>query len=226
MARDECPESVTDGHRRAGDDGRLDRLICRAQPVGMLHAHDAAPGHRAGEDHGAAARGPDGRTRCGRQVNPAVPGQPRLGRRREPAHDGRRTVERPPVGRSRRIGRSRPTVDRPTIRARRTVRPGAELAGTASGGAGPGACGPPPSLVAPLLGPGDAGTGTGLAGAASGLRPHLTDPWGIAAALVLGGVATLAVGAVTVSAVLAGLAIAVVVYAVRVLIGALLDRRP
>ncbi len=68
-------EQITPVHRLTGRHGGVDRLICRAQGA-VLHADNAATGHPAGERDDAVTGGDDRFTRAGREVDPAMSGQP------------------------------------------------------------------------------------------------------------------------------------------------------
>jgi hypothetical protein len=95
------------GHRGAGRHRCADRLVGRAQAVGVVDADHPDTGHRAGEgDHAGAGRQHHLAGLPG-QVHAAVPGQPRLRRRLEGPGHHRRARQRPAVGADSGTGRAR-----------------------------------------------------------------------------------------------------------------------
>ena len=118
----EHTEHVTGPHRLSTMDGRDDGLVGRPQPTRMVDAHDAPPRDRAGEVDDTGTRGPHRNPGRGREIDTAMAGQPRLGRRLEPADHRGRAVERPPEPDDRRALRIGKQSKRP--RRRRALRIG------------------------------------------------------------------------------------------------------
>lgn len=94
MAGIEPAEDSADLDRLSYLDGRGDRFVCGPQPARMLHAYYAPAGDRAGERHDSRPSRADALPRRTRQVDSAVPGQPRPGWRIEGADDRYRAGQR------------------------------------------------------------------------------------------------------------------------------------
>jgi len=114
MAGLQRPERSAGGHRLAGAHLRHDRLVRGPQPARVVDADHPATGHPAGEVHDSGPGGEHARARLGGEVDAAVAGQPRRGRRSEPPDHRRPAVQRPAEpggGAHRRPARSRPRLD-------------------------------------------------------------------------------------------------------------------
>jgi len=74
VPRDQRGERVPRTYLLPTDDQRPHRLVGRAQPAGMGHAHHAAVADHAGEGDDTRARRPYGRHIGRRQIDPAMAG--------------------------------------------------------------------------------------------------------------------------------------------------------
>ncbi|NJC14167.1 hypothetical protein F4558_003993 [Micromonospora profundi] len=108
MAGQELAQRRTGGDRLAGAYRRLDRLVGGPQTAGVAHGDHRSAGHHAGEEHGARPGAADHRAGLGGKVHAPVPGQPRPGRRVEPAHQAGRPVDRPAERRRPGVGGRQP----------------------------------------------------------------------------------------------------------------------
>lgn len=82
------PQQLASVHPLAGRDGGVNGLI-RGPQCAVLHADDAAAGNPAGERDNAVSGGDDRLPRPGREVDPAMSGEPPHRRRQEaPQHGG------------------------------------------------------------------------------------------------------------------------------------------
>jgi hypothetical protein len=111
---DQRPDRITGAQPLAGDDRRRHRLVRGAQAIGVVDAHDAAPGQLTGEPDHAGAGAVHRRPWLRGQVDTAVAGQPRQRRRLEPACHRRLPVQGPAEPPRGRVGRGQ----RRRIRAR------------------------------------------------------------------------------------------------------------
>ena len=127
VARGERAEDLSRPDDRARLDGRDERFVRRAQPVVVLHRHDAAASERSREDDRATPRRQHRLTDGAREVDAAVAWPERVVRRAERREQGRRQA----------------------TAATRTPAPGACMPGAAGGGTGSARAAVPDGIARP-----------------------------------------------------------------------------